>query len=197
MDLKTFLTQSPDLSEEAYEKFVTHWKQRRFDKGAHVCRQGQPETGEYVVLAGCLMSSICDEEGKEVCVGFYVGPCVVTPNIARTRDGVSLVSITATTDAAIARIDSNRLLDQMVASQHIRDWANSILRNALSEKAEREWCLAALGGAERLDWFRRAFSGYEAIFTHTSIASYLGMTPVTLSRLRAREKATAKFKPAG
>lgn len=188
MDLRTFLTQSPYLSEVACEDFMIQWMQRHFDKGSFVTRQGQPETGEYVVLAGCLMSSICDEEGKEVCVGFYVGPCVVTPNIARTRDDVSLVSITATTDASIARIDSNRLLDQMVASQHIRDWANSILRNALSEKAEREWCLAALGGAERLDWFRQYFPGYEAIFTHSFIASYLGMTPVTLSRLRAREK---------
>jgi len=181
--------QSPDLSDVACaEGFAAQWKQRHFNKGAQVSRQGQSETEEYVVLAGCLVSSICDEEGKEVCVGFYVGPCVVMPNIARTRDGVSLVSIAATTDASIARIDSNLLSDLMVASQPIRDWANTILRDALSEKAEREWCLAALGGAERLNWFRQTFPGYESIFTHSFIASFLGMTPVTFSRLRARGK---------
>jgi CRP-like cAMP-binding protein len=189
MDLRTFLIQSPDLSDVACaEEFATQWKQKHFNKGAQVSRQGQSETEEYIVLAGCLVSSICDEAGKEVCVGFYVGPCVVTPNIARTRDGVSLVSIAATSDVTIAKVDSNLLSDLMVASQPIRDWGNTILRDALSEKAEREWCLAALGGAERLNWFRRAFPSYEAIFTHTFIASFLGMTPVTLSRLRAREK---------
>jgi len=189
LDLRTFLLQSPDLSDIACaEGFAARWKQRPFDKGAQVSRQGQPETDEYVVLAGCLVSSICDDAGKEVCVGFYVGPCVVTPNIARARDGVSLVSISATTDATIAKVDSHLLSDLMIASRPIRDWGNAVLRGALSEKAEKEWCLAALGGAERLTWFRRAFPGYEAIFPHTFIATFLGMTPVTLSRLRARKK---------
>lgn len=81
---------------------------------------------------------------------------------------------------------TDRLTDLMLGSEPIRNWANGVLRDALSEKAEREWCLAALGGAERLTWFRQAFPGYEDIFTHTLIASFLGITPVTLSRLRAR-----------
>ncbi|WP_367274930.1 Crp/Fnr family transcriptional regulator [uncultured Jannaschia sp.] len=188
MDLITFLSQSSDLSDvTCTEDFAARWKRARLNKGEQISHQGQSETDEYVVLAGRLVSSICDEKGKEVCVGFYVGPCVVTPNIARTRNGVSLVSIVATTDASLARIDSKKLSGLMITSQPIRDWANAVLRDSLREKGEREWCLAALGGAERLNWFRQTFPGYEAIFTHASIASFLGVTPVTLSRLRARE----------
>ncbi|WP_068117129.1 Crp/Fnr family transcriptional regulator [Tropicimonas marinistellae] len=159
----------------------------RLSRGAHATQQGQPERNEYIVLDGSLASSICDRDGKEVCVGFFVGPCVVTPNIARTRDGLSLVSMTAITDASLVRIDSDRLTDLMISSEPVRNWANGILRNALSDKADREWCLAALGGAERLSWFRETFPGYEDIFTHSLIASFLGVTPVTLSRLRARD----------
>lgn len=189
MDLRTFLMQSPDLSDMACaDDFASDWKLKRLNKGAHLTRQEQPEAGEFIVLEGCLASSICDQDGKEVCVGFYVGPCVITPNIARTRDGVSLVSIAATTDALLARIDSDLLSKRMIASEPVRNWANAILRNALSRKADREWCLAALGGAERLTWFREAFPGYEDIFTHTLIASFLGITPVTMSRLRASDK---------
>ncbi|MEP0138999.1 hypothetical protein [Tateyamaria sp.] len=76
----------------------------------------------------------------------------------------------------------------MISSEPVRNWANGILREALSRKADREWCLAALGGAERLTWFRQAFPGYEDIFPHTLIASFLGVTPVTMSRLRANDK---------
>jgi CRP-like cAMP-binding protein len=151
MDLRTFLTQSPDLSDIAcVDGFAAHWTPMRLSKGAHANRQGQPERNEYIVLDGCLASTICDQDGKEVCVGFFVGPCVVTPNIARTREGMSLVSIAATTDASLVRIDTDLLTDLMLSTQPIRHWANAVLRDALAEKAEREWCLAALGGADRL-----------------------------------------------
>ena len=189
MELRTFLKQSPHLSETASaDEFASRWVPKRLKKGAHLCRQEQPERGEFILLEGSLASSICDAEGREVCVALYVGPCIVTPNVARTRAGMSLVSIVATTDASLVRIDSDLLSSLMIESQPIREWANAVLRDALSEKAEREWCLAALGGAERLTWFRHAFPGHEAIFPHRFIASFLGITPVTLSRLRARDR---------
>lgn len=189
MDLRTFLLKSPAMPDGDYiDAFASEWKAVRLAKGAHLTRQGVSETGEFILLAGSLASSICDQDGKEVCVDFYVGPCVVTPNIARTRKCLSLVSITATTDALLVRIDSDELSDLMISSEPVRNWANGILREALSGKVDREWCLAALGGAERLTWFRQAFPNYEDIFPHTLIASFLGITPVTLSRLRASEK---------
>ncbi len=189
MDLRTFLMQSPDLSDGVcVEEFSSVWRRVRLNKGAHLTRQEEPETGEFVLLSGRLVSSICDQDGKEVCVGFFVGPCVVTPNIARTRDGLSLVSIVATTDVLLARIDSDQLTNWMVSSEPVRNWANGILREALSRKVDREWCLAALSGAERLAWFRQKFPDHENTFSHSLIASFLGVTPVTMSRLRTRDK---------
>lgn len=189
MDLRTFLVQSSDLSGVDFARdFAADWKPRRLNRGAHLTRQEQPETNEFVLLEGCLVSSICDQDGKEVSVGLYVGPCVITPNIARTRDGVSLVSIAAITDVQLARMDSDLLLDRMISSEPVRDWANRALRDELSRKVDREWCLAALKGAKRLTWFRQAFPGYEDIFPHTMIASFLGITPVTMSRLRTGDK---------
>lgn len=189
MELRTFLMQSSDLSDMACsDDFSSDWKRQHLTKGVHLTRQEQSETDEFILLEGCLASSICDQDGKEICVGFYVGPCVVTPNIARTRDGLSLVSTVAMTDSALARIDSEVLSDWMISVEPVRNWANGILREALSRKVDREWCLAALSGAERLTWFRRAYPGYEDIFPHTLIASYLGFTPVTMSRLRKSDK---------
>jgi len=189
MDLRTFLMQSPALSGMARaDDFVSDWKRKRLTKGGHLTRQEKPETAEFVLLEGCLVSSICDQDGKEVSVEFYVGPCVITPNIARTRNGVSLVSIVATTDALLRQIDSDLLSNWMISSEPVRNWANGVLRDSLSRKVDREWCLAALKGAERLTWFRQAFPGYEDIFVHTLIASFLGITPVTMSRLRGSDK---------
>ncbi len=123
---------------------------------------------------------------KKLASGFMWVPAL--SRIARTRDGVSLVSIAATTDALLARIDSDLLSNRTISSEPIRNWANSVLRDALSRKVDREWCLAALKGAERLTWFRQAFPGYEDVFNHMLIASFLWIAPVTMSRLRTGEK---------
>jgi CRP-like cAMP-binding protein len=189
MDLLTFLMQSPDLSERTgAAQFAGAWSTRCVAKGTHIIRQEEPETNEIIVLDGCFASRIYDPEGLEVCVGLYVGPSVLTPHIARTRDGLSLVAVEAVTDATIATMDKDMLTNLMIASEPVRNWANGVLRKELGQKADREWCLAALGGSDRLAWFREKFPGYEEIFTHSLIASFLGMTPVTLSRLRSQER---------
>lgn len=139
-----------------------------------------------MLLNGKITSQIADSEGRGVCVGLYVGPGFVTPHIARTRDNVSLVSLEVMEDATVAVLNADDLLKMMLRSPEIRDWANGILRDELSRKTEREWCLAALGGVDRLAWFRERYPDHEDLFAHHQIASFLGMTPVTFSRLRAR-----------
>ncbi len=185
MDLLTFLMQSPDLRDKTCAaRFASNWTPKLVKKGATIVEQGTPETRELIILQGQVASHIYSSQGSAICVGLHVGPCTLTPNIARTRDGMSLISVEAMTDSLVAQMDSNLLLDTMLASEPVRDWANGILRDELGRKADREWCLAALGGADRLAWFRDRYPGYEQTFTHTLIASFLGITPVTLSRLR-------------
>lgn len=185
MDLPTFLAHSPSFDGySGLQEFASRWEHRRVEKGDYLSRQQEPEMGEFILLRGCLVSTILGHDGTEICVGLFVGPCVITPNVARTKDGLSHVSIVATRAALVARIDRELLSDLMIECEPVRDWANGVLQETLTQKGDREWCLAALGGADRLAWFRDAFAGYESIFAHTLIASFLGVTPVTMSRLR-------------
>lgn len=160
------------------------WQVKHVTKESCVINQGAKNSTEIIVLDGHLSSTISDPGGRSVCVGFYAGPRVVTPNVARTRNGVSLVSINANTDALIAQMEAAELTKLMLVSEPIRGWANGILQRELAYKSEREWCLTALGGADRLAWFRKTHPQHEELFSHFLIASFLGVTPVTLSRLR-------------
>ncbi|MEQ8434490.1 MAG: Crp/Fnr family transcriptional regulator [Oceanicaulis sp.] len=153
-------------------------------KAQHLARHGDPDDKEYILLSGRMVSLIGDAEGREVCVGFFIGPCVITPNLARTDQGKSLASLRAETDGQAASVEAAVLLDMMRGSPAIEDWANSVLRAELQRKTSREWSLAALKAKERLEWFRSRYPDHEALFNHSQIASFLGMTPVTLSRLR-------------
>lgn len=187
MDLLSFLMRASELSDRALAaQFAQLWTPKRVKKGASIVEQGAHAADEIILLEGKAAARIFDAEGGDVCVGLFVGPCVVTPNIARTGAGRSLVSLEAITDVLIVRTGSAALTEAMISSEAVRDWGNGVLRDELARKGDREWCLAALAGADRLAWFRERYPGYEAIFPHFLIASFLGVTPVTLSRLRTK-----------
>lgn len=192
MDLLTFLSSSPSaLDNDTAREFAAAWSVEHVEKGRRLATQGEPDPMEHIILDGRAASQISDPDGRTVCVGFHAGPCVVTPNIVRTRNGTSLVSIDAITDVLVAQMDNRALIELMLVSEPIREWANGIMQQEQVRKADREWCLAALGGADRLAWFHKAFPHHEDLFGHYLIASYLGVTPVTLSRLRGAERDTA------
>jgi CRP-like cAMP-binding protein len=192
LDLFTYLTRPPNaLDKDTAREFAAAWSVEYVEKGRRIATQGEPDLLEHIILDGRATSQITDPEGRAVCVGFHTSPCVVAPNVARTRNGNSRVSLDVNADALVAQIDSNALTELMLASEPIREWANGILQQELALKADREWCLAALGGADRLVWFRENFPRHEGLFGHYLIASFLGITPVTLSRLRGARRDTA------
>lgn len=92
MDLPTFLTQSPDLYQgDLTDGFAAEWTTTQVPAKADIVRQDVCDSREIIVLDGHLASNICDPDGKEVCVGLYVGPSIVTPAIARARGPVPCV----------------------------------------------------------------------------------------------------------
>ena len=77
----------------------------------------------------------------------------------------------------------------MVENRAVQRWGDTVLRNELIRRADREWTLATLQGSDRLQQFRQSYQGLEDQIPHHYIASYLGMTTVTLSRLRSQPSA--------
>ena len=173
-----------DLTAADARALAGAFEAKRLPKTAFIARQGEPDAMEYILLSGKAVSLIGDADGREVCVGFFVGPCVITPNLARAADGKSLVSLRLESDGQAASVSAAALLELMRGSSAIEAWANAVLRAELERKTSREWSLAALKAKERLEWFRRHYPDHETLFTHSQISSFLGMTPVTLSRLR-------------
>ncbi len=179
------LTPSAPLGEDDAARLAGAFDLRRWPRGHMLAHQGVADDGEYLLVSGKAKSTATDAEGREVCLGLHAGPEVLTPNMARVSAGTSLVDITLIADSEIASLRADTLMQMMVENAAIRDWGNAIMRDELTRKTGREWALAALDAAGRLKWLRRHHPEHEARFPHALIASFLGMTPVTFSRVRS------------
>ena len=179
--IKELMTELPDIDRKT---LVGAFEIRNWPVGSYLSSQAERDENEYLLLSGLARSVVTDAEGTEVNLNLYAAPMVITPNMARTSGGRSLVDIEILDDAVAATMPAPHLMDLMVVFESIREWGNTVMREELTRKVGREWCLAALSARQRLEWFRKEHPGYEALFAHFHIASYLGMTPVTLSRAR-------------
>ena len=154
--------------------------------GEALLRPGDAPALECVVIEGLLRSWVGDSEGRAVTLDFHPGPCALTPAIARTDAHGARIHCEALLPTRVLVFEAALLERCMLASPAVQRWGDRILRQELTRRADREWALAALSARERLQQLRRRWPTLEAQVAHHHIASYLGITPVSLSRLRGQ-----------
>jgi CRP-like cAMP-binding protein len=117
-------------------------------------------------------------------IQFFQSPTVISPHITRTRKEVSLLNYQSLTEVEVVYFSQQDLVDLMIQNLEVRFFANTVLQNELLQKVNKEIGLASLTAKERLLRFREDFDGLENLIPHPMIASYLGITNISLSRLR-------------
>lgn len=175
--------------EAAFSPVLAAMQPRALAAGEALLRVGDHGDRECLLLTGILRSSVADAEGREVTLAFHQGTSALTPAIARMdAEGRSRIDCVALTPAWVAEFPAALLVACMVRSPSVQRWGDAVLRAELLRRADREWSLAALPAAQRLALFRQQHPGLEHRIAQHHIASYLGITPVSLSRLRAQER---------
>ena len=181
---------APMDDEAGFAPVLAAMRTRQLAPGEALLQVGQQADDECVLLAGILRSSVGDAEGREVTLAFHQGPTALTPAIARVdANGRSRIHCEALSAAWVAEFPAALLVECMLRTPSVQCWGDAVLRAELLRRADREWSLAALPAAQLLALFRQQYPGLEASIAQHHVASYLGITPVSLSRLRGRERA--------
>jgi len=170
--------------ESAFGELLEHMSSRRLNNRALLFTMGEAGDREYFVTEGILRTFVNSPEGHEVTMGLYVAPCALSPSISRNIDGISQLSCDALVPSAVASMDSALLIETMMQNSTMQRWGDTVMRTELSLRMQRELGLATHTAKQRLQQFRADFPKLEDLIPHSMIASYLGVTPVTLSRLR-------------
>lgn len=154
-------------------------------KGEIFIKKNKRNSKEYFLLEGVCKSYVINPEGEEITISFFNEKSILSPYTTRTQEEISILNFQSLTDIKLAIIDATEFEKMMIDNLEIRNFGNTVLRNELYKKVEKEIGLASMTAKERLLKFRKQFPMLENLIPHTDIASYLGITNISLSRLRS------------
>lgn len=155
-----------------------------YEKGDVFIDRGRKNNKEYFVYEGVCRSYLLSPEGEEVTISYFLEGSVLSPNKTRTANQISHLNFQALTKITVASLNADKFEQLMINHMDIREFGNMVLQNELLAKVEKEIALASLSAKERLLLFREKYHFLENLISHVDIASYLGITNISLSRLR-------------
>ncbi|MFT7232063.1 MAG: CRP-like cAMP-binding protein [Cyclobacteriaceae bacterium] len=155
-------------------------------KGEPITTIGRFNNLEYFLIEGICKSFLFTPEGEDVTISFFMSGSIMSPSTTRNEEGKSIINMRALTDVVMAAINADEFEKLMIDDLEVRQFGNTVLRNELMEKVQKEIALASLKGKDRLQLLRKKFPNIENLVPHADIASYLGLTTISLSRLRTQ-----------
>ena len=183
-ELKGIIQAIYPLDNESIQAILRITTIKELNGGELLIELGKRNQSEYFLLKGICRSYLLSPDGEEVTISFFNEGTVLSPYVTRTSDGISIINLQALTNVVIGEMDSLEFLELMVQNAETREFGNSVLRLELQKKVQKEVNIATLTAKERLEIFREDYPGFENLVPHLTISSYLGITNVSLSRLR-------------
>lgn len=172
------------IGKAALEDLLAGISEETIAKGTIFIEANKTNYTEYFLLSGICRSVVQNEHGENVSIAFFQNEAVLTPHVIRTVNNVSNLSFEALTDCKMATLKSDFLLNLMIENIEIRNFANAVLKAELIQKVQKEIHIASLSAKAHLLALRHTYPNIENHIPHEMIASYLGITRISLSRLR-------------
>ena len=184
MSIRDILVQKSPISEHSViGKLLETSKSESVPKGSILVESGERQTQLPVLINGIFRGFLIDAEGQDItdCFVCRRGDAVVGCN---GLGEPSFISIEAITDCKVLMLPMTATLELMDEDIELVRMHNHYLQEALSRHWEEKILLHRCSAMQRYRWFLQNYPGMIDSVSNKHIASFLGMTPVTLSRLR-------------
>ena len=154
------------------------------DRGEYLIRQGQAQTVIPFLMKGVIRGFYLAEDGSEIT------DCLITQKGYPVVGGVdytrpSPVYLDALTDCDLLTIPVGEVTDMLERNPEAMLFYNRILKEAFNQYWQTQNKMIRGTAMERYMWFLETYPGLIDQISNRYVASFLGMTTVTLSRLRS------------
>jgi CRP-like cAMP-binding protein len=158
---------------------------RTIRRKMYFLQAGDPSVELAMVMKGLFRSFHIDEEGKDVTKYFYPEGSKLFSYKAYITKENSKYSIQALEDSEILVAKISDFEETVKSNLRLLVFYKKILDDALIMKEEHASSFKLLTNAERYKQFLAQYPGLEKRVKQHQLASYLGITPVSLSRIRS------------
>jgi len=179
--LKSFF---PNLEEESLDAFIKHASYLKSTKGTKLISEGKRHRYFYLILKGGV-KSYYSKESREVCMWFAFKNEVV--GTITTYEGLpSKETIELLEDSELIKFNIEKIKELTLTDLSISHLMNGIIIEHTLYLEERLYQLQFMTSKKR---YKVLYESTPEIFQEislTDIASYLGVTRETLSRIRSK-----------
>lgn len=168
--------------EEAY--FTSILKKRTLRKKQYLLQAGDVSRQECFVNKGCLRTYLVDDDGQEHIVQFAVEEWWTGDMHSFITGQPSLYHIDALEDCELLLIEKQAWEKMFADIPKFERFFRMLLQNAFISMQRRIAENMSLSAEERYMNFLQKYAHFEQRLPQRQIASYLGITPESLSRIR-------------
>jgi CRP-like cAMP-binding protein len=183
--LRAYFERQSHFTEEEYAAMQSLFLPGTFKKGEFLLREGEIAKSGAFVTSGCLRSYTVDDKGKEHILQFSPDNWW-TGNLDSYRNGTpSAYFIDAIEDTQVLLLDASSFQKLMEIPAFAAGFLGGIQKSAISKDRR---IIASLSDTaeERYGDFLQKYPTIVQRVPQHMIASYLGISPETLSRIRKR-----------
>jgi CRP-like cAMP-binding protein len=184
--LRLYLAQKAALTPEEIGFVRELFAARRLSKGELLQRTSEPARYSVFVARGCLRSYVIDQRGREHIIQFAPEDWWLSDPISLTTGGPATFFVDALEDSDVLLIDRpshQRILERIPG--YAAAFRTGLERHAAAKDLRIVTSLSASAEQRYLDFAARYPSIVRRV-PQRMLASYLGISPETLSRLRKK-----------
>lgn len=186
--LRAQLSALAPLSPKTWRALLALGERRALPRGAFFTRPGEPATHMAVLLSGLLRHYYVDARGKESVKAFRVPMDVSAPYAELIQRRPSRTHIEALADSELLVFRYDDFEAAAKDSVELQRLARRFGEVHFIQKEQREYEFLMLSAEERYRQFCARLPELLQHIPQHQVASYIGVTPVALSRIRARSR---------
>ena len=184
--LRNHIIERLEREPENMDKVLYHFSEMKTKRGEHLLQEGKVCQYVYFIVEGCLQVYVIDKNGKESTREFYVEQQWTTDIFGFQNQTPSSEFIKCVEPCKLLRIHFDSFQE---LSQQIPPFAaiyKQILEVSYNNTVYRVNTFTSLDALDRIKWLMANKPLLMTRLPSKLLASYLGITPETMTRLKAK-----------